>query len=1126
MPAFHLLRSTRVEVLADALAARMLAVPPADVFAPVTVCVGSKGMERWLRHRLACTPLGISANIEFPFPAQALAGVFPGAEGADGAWSPDSLVWTVVAVLPEVLDRPELEPLRAWLRRDIGGLAAGISRDRYALAREVAEVLDRACLFRPEWIDAWESGRDPAAPAGARTHTAPPAAWQRVLWNAVRARLPTPPPAQRFAAATPTEGEDIHIFAVSSMPPRWLDAWRRAGKRRDIFYYLLTPSDVYWGDLRTRSEFRRAARQGGIDAAESQLALQNPILSSLGRLARDTGELLLDCDVAERDLPDAFIDPGDASVLATLQSDLLAVRSSAELRALAPDRVLRREDDSVRFHNCHGPTRQVEALRDALLACFEAHPHLQPRDVLVMTPNIAAHAPLIQAVFAEGGNDVGGPRIPAHIADLGLRTLNPLADALLRLIELVPGRLTASGFADLAGSGPVRQHFRLDEDDVARLRGWLADAGARWGADAAERGRHGNPPQHLFTFAFAFERLALGVAVPDAGGDSWRDIAPFDEMEGAAVATFGKIAELLARLEVWRRALAAPRPMAAWAAELGRALDDIAEVTSAAAFLRAEVEEGLEALAGAAEPFGEPVSLDVVASLLEGRFERGRGGDRPASGAVSVCALTPMRSVPFRVICLLGMDDGAFPRTPAGRGFDATLSAPRPGDRDPREEDRNLLLEALLSAREHLFVFFTGRDVHTDKSLAPAVPVGDLLDVIDTTFGSPFSDGRPPRDALTVRHAVQPFSASGFVPAEAWPSSPRPARFDRRMAAAASALSGPRSQPRALFPAGSSLPDPTPPTELTIEEFVRWLSKPVRTLLKSRAGLYLDDQDDSLSDREGLTIDKLEEWGLGKSVARGWLAGEQDMDAVLGRLTARAELPPGAPGRATFGDVWSKIAAAAAGLPELAPARPVTVRVALSHVTIVGSMLVHGGTLVDFAGDSPEKPRRLIDAWVRLLLLRASDSAADPASIVVGLVDKKPRTLRLKPPSDPVSDLDALARLCRAARTRPLPLIEKTSHAFAVGYRKSLAKGGGGDADGEGADDAVALAAGIAAAGKAWFGDGSPGGPEGERPGLAEVFAGSPPWIATETEEVCEEFVAFARAVWDPVLDAVSAGDA
>ena len=1082
-------------------------------------------MERWLRHRLACSPLQISANLEFPFPAQALAGVFPGVVDGDAAWDPDSLVWSILDLVPEVIDAPELEPLRGWLRRERPEAVAAVSRDRFALARECAEVLDRACLFRPDWIEAWEGGVDPPVRPGAPSHAAPPAAWQRVLWCAVRKRLPTPPPAHRFGVATPEGGDPLHVFAVSSMPPRWLDAWRRAGSVRDIFYYLLAPSDLYWGDLKTRAELRRTALRSGAEEAAIQLAAQNPILTSLGRLARDTAELLLEAEAADVDLPDAFPDPDSESVLGALQADVIAVRSADELRALAAARPIRREDDSIRFHNCHGPTRQVEALREALLELLDAHPHLQPRDVLVMTPDIAAYAPLVQAAFGEGGKETGGPRIPAHIADLGLKSLNPLADALLRVLALAPGRLTATAFADLAAVQPVRQRFGLDDDDLARLRTWLAAAGARWGADADERNQHGNPAQHLFTFAFAFERLALGVTLADAGPEGWRGVAPFDEMEGASVATFGKVAELLARLERWRKVLAAPRTMAEWGVELLAVVDDLAEVSASASFLRGEIVEGVEAIVNAAAPFEGAVSLDVIATLLDGRFEKGRGGDRPSGGAVSVCALTPMRSVPFRVICLLGMDDGAFPRTPAGRGFDATLSAPRPGDRDPREEDRNLLLEAILSAREHLHIFYTGRDTHTDKALAPCVPVGDLLDVIDLSFASPFAadlaGARPARDALTVRHAVQPFSASGFAAADPWPAAPRPRRFDGRMAAAAAALAGRRGAAPVLFPPGCILSDPMPPPEISIDELIRWLTKPVRQLIKTRVGLHLDEDGEELIDRDALAVDALEGWALGKAMCGAWLAGETDGAALFARLTARGQLPPGAPGRAVFGAAWSRVQLAATALPEWVVRGPlvrgpvvrgpVAVRVVLPGATVVGSVLMHGSFVVDFGADAPAKPRRLVDAWVRVLALQASGAVEAASALLVGVEKDSARTVVLSAPTGARERLSDLVALWRLARTRPLPLVEKTSHAFAEALH-----------DVEADELAGALVGAVGAAEGQWEGGGMPGGGECVRPALAAAFADHSPWISVATSDLDPEFVALAARLWTPIFQAVS----
>ncbi|MBM4390909.1 MAG: exodeoxyribonuclease V subunit gamma, partial [Deltaproteobacteria bacterium] len=398
-------RAARAEALAHALVAELRRAPPASPFEPLTIVVGSRGMERWLRHRLAMSEAGIAANLRFPFPAEALRESF--ALGPGAAWQPAALAWAIHEVLPGLLPSPEFAAVRGWLARSTPGPgrregAATVTRDDLALARELADVIDRAALFRPEWIEAWEAGRD----AGPPMHKGPPP-WQAALWRALRLAIDEPPPHQALATARALPGPALHVFAVSSMPPLWLGAWQRAGAARPVHAYMLSPTPHYWGDLRTRGELRRdeqrRAAAAGVDEASP-----HPLLAALGRLARDMHELVVELDPADLDVPGGF-DAGEptdaprrACLLHWLQDDMAELRGGEELAAARVSRVVAAHDDSVRLHACHGPTRQAEVLREALLQLFERHPDLQPRHVLVMTPDVAAHAPLVQAAFAEG----------------------------------------------------------------------------------------------------------------------------------------------------------------------------------------------------------------------------------------------------------------------------------------------------------------------------------------------------------------------------------------------------------------------------------------------------------------------------------------------------------------------------------------------------------------------------------------------------------------------------------------------------------------------------------------------------------------------------------------------------
>ncbi len=1094
-------------------------------------------MERWLRNRLAQGALGVAMNLEFPFPRQALGEVYSGADptesvAVDARWEPSSLVWSVLSVLPALLSAPstcsEFLALRTWLDGRQGDAPpddALVTHDRWGLAREIAAVLDKACLYRPDWVHAWERGLSPDGPP----------AWQGTLWRALREGVPGTPVSLRLALASPRKGAPLHVFAVSSMPPLYSAALRRAALVREVHLYSLVPSPEYLGDDATRAGLRARAREGE-DVTES-LGGQSPMLTALGRVAIDNQIVALDLDLdpGEGD----FVTPGctegadGCCALHTLQFDVLRRAPLAQLLEERPQRSLREGDHSVQFHDTHGATRQVEAAREALLGLFARHPRLQPRHVLVLTPDLETFAPLVKSVFQQGHatfhqkdgwGAAGGPRIPTAIADLGVRALNPLAEALLRLVELVEGRLTVTRLVDFAALDPVRRKFGLTDGDLALLRARLAAAGARWGADEQDRARHQNPEQREYTLAFALDRLALGATLADDGCSDPFGVAPFDEVEGADVAMFGKFAEMCARVEHWRMELGSPagrptRVLSRWLQLARAALDEVAQPADAAGFLRAEIEDHLDALAAEAAPHDPLVRIDAVRALLDGRFESPRSGDRPSTGAVTVCAMQPMRSVPFEVIVLLGMDDGAFPRSPVGRGFDATLSARRAGDRDMREEDRNLLLETILSARSHLLIFFTGRDRQSNEKRAPAVPIGELLDLCDMTFSNPFpeDDGRfrpdgkrrQVRHALTRVHAVQPFSASGFEPAASWPAAPHIPRFDTRARDAAVALGQARVTWQGVgFDVSSRA---SPPGELLLSDLLMWLRKPVRQFMRKRLGVYQAEPGDVLEDREALSLDGLESWMLEDRLVRAWLAGDVTLVGAEAHLRARGQLPPGRPGATAFATARHSVLLAAQAIAD-ADRSTAHIAVTIEGVRITGEValasLPAGGPRSVYAlGPGPaRKAEKLLRAWIGMLAYAVQTGSVDVEGLALGETDGRSAPIPLRLPDDPLGALATCVRIWRRAWSQIIPLAEKTSFDYADVLAGAP----------EGPERDALLPAALAAAASAWRGwNDVPG--EGSQPELTTAFRG--PIYEAMPAATGTTFDDLARELWLPILE-------
>ena len=422
-------------------------------------------------------------------------------------------------------------------------------------------------------------------------------------------------------------------------------------EHRDVHLFLLHPSPALWERLADHPPVTRRS-----DDPTATMP-RNPLLASWGHDSREL-QLVLAKAHPRADHLHANV-PATGTLLARIQA---AVREDAAPEpSLLPDR-------SVQVHSCHGRARQVEVLRDAILHELADDPTLEPRDVIVMCPDIETFAPLIQAAFgATDEEPEQGPDLRVRLADRSLRQTNPVLGVVARLVELADGRLTASQVLDLADREPVRRRFDLDDDDLGRIEEWVRASGIRWGLDAAHREPFKLGALATGTWRAGLDRLLLGVTMTEDDQRLFADVLPLDDVESGAIDLAGRFAELLDRLAAAVAALAAPKPMSAWATALANAADALTTTAPLDGWQRGELQRLLDDLVDEAAGHATPLTLgelrDVLADRLRGRPTRANF----RTGHLTVCTLVPMRSVPHRVVCLLGLDDGVFPRRDAAR---------------------------------------------------------------------------------------------------------------------------------------------------------------------------------------------------------------------------------------------------------------------------------------------------------------------------------------------------------------------------------------------------------------------------------------------------------------------------
>ncbi|MCL7940464.1 exodeoxyribonuclease V subunit gamma [Halomonas sp. ATCH28] len=940
-PGFMVIHGNRLEALRG-LAVEWMRRHPLSPLENETILVQSNGISQWLKLALAEDRAnggaGIAAALDVTLPARFLWQAYRSVLGENevppvSPFDKPRLVWRLMRLLPALLDAPTFAPLARFLEDDDD------LRKRHQLAERLADLFDQYQVYRADWLAAWASGEDVILTArGEARPLAEEQRWQAELWRALRDDIGAQGLASSRAAvherfleacqALTTESPQLSfeqrrpaglprrviVFGISSLPAQTLEALAAMARVSQVLLCVHNPCRHYWADIiehkdLLRAERRRQQRRPGMpaDLAETELHLHaQPLLAAWGKQGRDYLRLLDEFDEQQAyrglfegealriDLFDSPLDDSEGegarepSLLRQLQDDILELRPLAETRATWPA-VDPARDRSLRFQVAHSALREVEILHDQLLAAFSEDATLKSRDILVMVPDVDQYAAAVQAVF--GRLDADDPRhIPFTLSDQASRHRLPLLIALESLLRLPELRLSVSDLLDLLEVPAVRARFGIAEAGLPTLRRWIEGAGIRWGLDARQR-QSLDLPEGLTanTWAFGLRRLLLGYAVGDAADGPWQGVEPYDDIGGLEAALAGPLVSLIDTLEVQWQTLAEPCDVATWGERL-RGLLEACFLADSDQDLMAltRLEQALDAWQESAEEAGltEPLPLSVVREHWLAQVDEASLSQRFLAGAVNIATLMPMRAIPFRHVCLLGMNDADYPRVQRPLDIDLMAQDYRPGDRSRREDDRYLFLEALLSARDRLSISWVGRSIIDNSEQPPSVLLGQLRDHLahgwQLAGKADDTDGQALLAALTTEHPLQPFSIEYFregselaTYAHEWRELHRP---DAEPAA-------PPAKDAPLAPFRQESP-------LTLAQLGNFLKAPVQAFYTTRLKVFLEIDAMERLDHEPFKLGGLDHWQLQHALieaSRAAVEAGEPIEPVLEATLARLE---------------------------------------------------------------------------------------------------------------------------------------------------------------------------------------------------------------------------------------------
>ena len=990
---------------------------PLPPFAAETVIVQSNELSRWLSLFLA-QHHGIASNIEFPYPSAYLWALFrrvlPDVP-KQSPFSTDAMAWRIFELLPACRQLDNFAIINAYLGEQNDPLK------RYALSHRIADSFDQYLMYRPDWLQAWEQGETPH--------------WQAALWQQLtagedvamhRANLLN----QLHDYLTQTETrpiglpERLAIFGISAMPPVYLKLFELMARHCDITLYFLSPSAAYWGDLvDKKTQAKRVAQRDLFESTDDEdddyFNTGHPLLASLGKQGQEFFEQLQTC---EHESFDAFIEPERDHVLGMLQHDIFALNNpdlDDEKTSISSD------DKSIMVHACHSAMREIEVLHDQLLALFEHDPDLSPTDIVVMTPDIEVYAPWIDAVFA---NALNTQRIPYGIADCGVRYQSPVLNAFVTLLGLPQSRFDVETVLTLLECKAIQQRFSLDDEQLTLIRSWLRETHTRWALSAEHKADFDLPETKNNTWRAGLDRLLLAYAMPmtEAGQPTRlfeRQLA-FDGITGDRATTLAQLCAFIDSLDELRQQLSKERTAENWQQQLNTVLENLFLPTyetneeAELNLIRQTLAKLVETI-GLAE-FELTLSLALVKDWMNGHLDTSQTISRFMGHGVTFCGMVPMRSIPFKVVCLIGMNDDSYPRRQPTQGFDLLSHDFRLGDRSRRDDDRYLFLEALMSCQSYLYISYVGRSIRDNATIPPSVLVSDLRDVLNQTYTDEQGEELWPR--LLTQHPLQAFSRRYFDG-----SNEQLFSFSQTQCPSNELSETTTWFEHALPQADDSW------RQISVSQLINFFRHPARYLLRERLGMRLDMTDDQLDIREPFELDGLQAWSLRQQLLIARLKPEVATN-MLDLVQATGVLPQGIMGEQIFDAQVEKVDSFAEKLlPQypttLLPAIPFELK--LNDFVLMGqlgeSSQLHQGGLFHYRM-AKTKGQDLLAMWITHLVL----NAVKPAGIVrESILITEDNDYQFSPVEDAQTVLQQLIELYWHGLHQPVPFFSNSSYAFA-----------------------------------------------------------------------------------------------
>jgi len=888
----HIIHSNKVEHLHDELCYLLQKSPLANPFDVETIVCPSKAMARWINIRFT-QKMGIAAHYDYPMPSSwvwQLADLCLPDVPSQDPLQRDLMAWQIFHALSQNDDGDSFDPINHYLKDD------GDSTKQWSLANKIASVFERYQHFRPDLIQQWNAGQGEAND------------WQAKLWQGLTHSLNTDRVqllielGKQLSKKTALDSlpKRVTFFSVTALPSLLFKNIQALAKHCEVYFFVLSPSVHYWSDFVSLKQLAKQRLKS--PELNYYYTTGHDLLASWGRQGQVFQDMLLhEIDDSITEHYDVYDDQFSPRLLNQLQQSFFELN----------DGIINIEgDDSIIINQCHSALRECEVLHDQCLNLLQ-NTEITPEDILVIVPNMQQYAVSIEAVFKKSADQIKvKPFIPWNLSDSSLQAEDPLIRTFLNTLLLPNSRFSVSDILAYLDCPELLQQFNLQQTDCAIIREYIQKAHIHWGLDAAHK-HHLKVPEtiqntwHQAQQAF-YSAYSVDEVLPFEG------VAPLAGFSSSRAAVIAQFMLLLDCLNHWREKLSYARSTTQWQGDLNVLIDVLFgdSEDSRLQRLRDAIDE-LVVQSHQPKVTQQPkIQRSLVQKWLSDYFDDTQNNQRFFTGGITFCGMRPMRSVPFKVIVMLGMNEHEFPRHNTPIEFDLMAAQWRPGDLLISDEDRYLFLEALLCARHTLIISYCAKSIKDNAAKEPSHLVSELCDYLDAHFmlGATNDSNKNVlttqrlSSKITTQYAMHAFSAENY--GEAYQS------YNRYWADIAQQLLLTHKSDHHMSASDEAKQENINEPDINLNQLISCLKDPLAFYFKSQLKISLYDENEN-DDDEPFDLDALQKWSLKNRLINAELDHEEQAS-----VTAQIQnlLPHGAHAKAYIESIEEDIDAQFDGL--------------------------------------------------------------------------------------------------------------------------------------------------------------------------------------------------------------------